>query len=62
VMLCHRTRIEPSTRSAGRMVLQAGDFSARGRDESACPIANLTELALERQLEGSKPPRTQTGT
>ncbi len=54
MILCHRTRNEPGTRVAGRMALQADDFSACGRDEGVCPIANPTELAVERQREGSK--------
>ena len=36
------------------------DFSACGRDEGTCPVANLSELAVERQLEGSKTATTQT--
>lgn len=30
------------------------DFSACGRDEGACPVANLAELAVERQREVAK--------
>jgi MarR family transcriptional regulator, negative regulator of the multidrug operon emrRAB len=33
------------------------DFSACGRDKGACPVTNLSELAVERQLEGPRPPR-----
>jgi hypothetical protein len=36
------------------------DFSACGRDEGGCPVANLSELAVERQLDGSKAAKTQT--
>jgi DNA-binding MarR family transcriptional regulator len=45
---------------AGGWLCRLCDFSACGRNEGACPVANLSRLAVERQGDGATSAATQT--